>query len=68
MPTLTGQLEALGIHSAWLDGEIVVQRSDGTPDFNALQNSLDSNSSESVVYFLFDVPFSEGYDLRQVQL
>ena len=68
MPTLTGQLEALGIHSAWLDGEIVVWRPDGTPDFNALQNSLDSNGSENVVYFLFDVPFYEGYDLRQVQL
>lgn len=68
LPRLISELEALGVRSGWLDGEIVVLRSDGTPDFNALQNSLDSNKSQDVVYFLFDVPFFEGYDLRKAQL
>jgi len=39
---LAAALEAWGLRSSWLDGEIVVQREDGTPDFNALQNAIDS--------------------------
>ena len=31
-----------GIDSAWLDGEIVVMSEAGVPDFNALQNAIDS--------------------------
>lgn len=40
----------------------------GTPDFNALQNTFDASRTDSIVYFVFDVPFFEGYDLRQVPL
>src|SRR5689334_15169320 len=45
MPRLVKELQTLGPQSAWLDGEIVVQRSDGVPDFNALQNALDTSTS-----------------------
>src|SRR5690242_6311064 len=51
-----------------LDGEIVVLNSKGVPDFNALQNILDQRVARNVVYFLFDVPYFEGYDLRKVKL
>ena len=34
------------------------------PDFNALQNAFDRRASTDIVYFLFDVPFFDGYDLR----
>ena len=68
MPHLIGELETIGVRDAWLDGEIVVQKADGTPDFGALQNSLDRKSSGDIVYFLFDVPFFQGYDLRKVEL
>jgi bifunctional non-homologous end joining protein LigD len=53
-----------GLASTWLDGEIVVQRADGTPDFNALQNAIDSSKSDAIRYFLFDLPFHDGIDLR----
>ncbi|MDO9437735.1 DNA ligase D [Hydrogenophaga sp.] len=69
MPQLAAALGELGVKSAWLDGEIVVMGSNGTPDFNALQNAFDKKArSADIVFFLFDVPFFEGYDLREVEL
>jgi bifunctional non-homologous end joining protein LigD len=69
MPALARDLADLGVKSAWLDGEIVVLGADGMPDFNALQNAFDRGSATDViVYFLFDVPFFEGYDLRSEPL
>ena len=68
MPGLVKALSGLGLHGAWLDGEIVVMGKTGTPDFNALQNAFDRSRTEAIDYFLFDVPYFEGYDLRAVPL
>ncbi len=69
MPKLVAELEALGLRSAWLDGEIVVQGEHGLPSFNALQNAFDrKTSADTVVYFVFDLPYLEGWDLRGVAL
>lgn len=68
MPALAAELAALKLQSSWLDGEIVVLGANGLPDFNALQNALDKASSASICYFLFDLPFFEGHDLRRVPL
>ena len=68
LASLAAAVEGLGIGSAGLDGEIVVLAADGTPDFNALQNAFDAARTDSIVYFLFDVPFLEGRDLRRVPL
>ena len=51
-----------------LDGEIVVMNGDGLPDFNALQNAIDNAASEAIEYFVFDLPFHDGRDLRKVPL
>jgi bifunctional non-homologous end joining protein LigD len=59
---------ALELGCAWLDGEIVVLAANGVPDFNALQNSIDNAKTANVVYFVFDLPFHAGQDLRQVPL
>jgi bifunctional non-homologous end joining protein LigD len=66
--SLARAIEALCIGSAWLDGELVVLKEDGTPDFNALQNAFDAAHTESIRCFLFDVPYFEGLDLRRVAL
>jgi len=66
MPTLAEAVEQLGIGEAWLDGEIVVLDAHGAPDFNALQNAMDSGRNSEIVYFVFDVPYSGGMDLRAV--
>ncbi len=67
MPGLVREIEEMGLKSAWLDGEIVVLGPTGSPDFNALQNAFDrGRGAEQIVYFLFDAPFFEGHDLRDV--
>src|SRR5512143_1835496 len=65
MPGPVKELANFGVESGWLDGEIVVLRGNGVPDFNALQNAFDRRGSADIVYVLFDVPFFDGYDLRQ---
>ena len=68
MKPLAAAIESLGIASGWLDGEIVVMNGDGLPDFNALQNAIDNAASEAIEYFVFDLPFHDGNDLRKVPL
>ena len=68
MKSLAAAIEALGVGSAWLDGEILVMNDAGVPDFNALQNAFDASRTEQILCYLFDVPFFEGYDLRKVPL
>ena len=68
MPALAAAIEALGLDSTWLDGEIVVMSEAGVPDFNALQNAIDSVAGEEIDYFVFDLPFHAGRDLRKVPL
>jgi bifunctional non-homologous end joining protein LigD len=50
-----------------LDGEITVLR-DGLPSFSALQNAIDGRKNQDIVYFLFDLTYLDGKDLRQVPL
>lgn len=69
MPRLVQELGQLGLKSAWLDGEIVVLNEQGLPSFNALQKAFDRGTgSDAIVLFLFDVPYFEGYDLREAAL
>jgi bifunctional non-homologous end joining protein LigD len=68
MPALVKAVQSLGLQSTWLDGEIVVIGKNGTPEFNALQNAFDRSRTESIDYFLFDLPYFEGHDLRATPL
>jgi len=69
MQPLADELATLGLSSAWLDGEAVVLDAKGLPHFNLLQNALDSRGNgEAIVYYVFDLPFLDGYDLRGVPL
>ncbi|WER48845.1 DNA ligase D [Cupriavidus sp. WKF15] len=67
LASLAREVEKLDISEGWLDGEIVVLR-DGLPDFNALQNAIDGGHNERILYFVFDIPYWEGKDLRRVPL
>jgi bifunctional non-homologous end joining protein LigD len=68
MPGIVAELKELALDTAWLDGEVVVLGTDGTPDFNALQNAFDRSAAADILYFLFDVPYFQGHDLRGVPL
>ena len=65
---LAESVGSLGIESAWIDGEIVVMGTNGMPNFNALQNSIDNARTKDVIYFVFDLPYHGGKDLREVPL
>jgi len=59
---------AFPVKQAILDGEIVILRPDGTSDFQALQDLLQSGGTGRPVYYLFDIPHYNGYDLTRVPL
>ena len=59
---------ALGLDQAWLDTEMVVLNDAGIPDFNRLQNAIDSARAQDIVVFAFDLPFFDGKDLRALPL
>jgi bifunctional non-homologous end joining protein LigD len=68
LPHLARAVEKLGLKNTWLDGEIVVPGADGRASFQALQNAFDAGSDAKIVYYVFDVPFLGGKDLRQLPL
>ena len=68
MPEQAKALAELDVDAAWLDGEVVVANEDGLPDFQALQNAFEAGSSQQIVFYLFDIPYLNGQDLRAVPL
>ena len=52
----------------WYDGEIVVHDENGRPNFGLLQQAFDGSETSHIVFFLFDVPYLNGYDMREVPL
>lgn len=67
LPEIRQAIEALGLNSAQLDGELIAV-TEGQPDFNALQQTLSGESASPLVYMLFDLPHLEGYDLSHCPL
>ncbi|MGK5069375.1 DNA ligase D [Janthinobacterium sp. RT4P48] len=61
---LHAALQKLGLPPGWYDGEIVVIGADGRPDFGALQRAFEADTTSEIVYYLFDVPYFDGHDLR----
>ena len=68
LPHLVAAIKALKLRASWLDGEIVVADAHGVPDFQALQNAFESEQTGRIEYVLFDLPFHEGRDLRELPL
>ena len=64
LSSLAKAVKALKLPDGWYDGEIVVPDEQGLPDFGALQNALDGEGGDDIVFYLFDLPFCEGEDLR----
>jgi bifunctional non-homologous end joining protein LigD len=51
-----------------LDGEIVALDHNGAPDFAGLQAALSDGKTDALVFFVFDVLFVDGEDLRALPL
>ena len=67
-PAAVKALAALGLDSAFLDGEIVALDEQGASDFQRLQNWLQRGDDDSLVYYVFDAPHLAGYDLTGAPL
>lgn len=66
MPALVHALAQLPLASGWIDGEVLVLDAQGLPDFQALQNAFSGQGT--LVYYVFDLPFADGQDLRALPL
>lgn len=65
---LQSAFERLKLPPGWYDGEIVVPNDAGIPYFGALQQAFDTQRTNDVVLYLFDLPFVDGHDLRSAHL
>ena len=74
-PELSGITAAVDAREALLDGEVVVLDGTGRSDFQRLQSRMGVRnpspkllSTEPVVYYVFDILYCDGYDLRGIPL
>ena len=74
-PELASLPQHLNVKQAILDGEIVVLDENGRSEFERMQQRMnvqcpspDLLSRYPVTYFLFDLVYCDGYDLREVPL
>ena len=61
-------LSKLETDHTWLDGEVVVLDAHGVSSFQALQNAFERRSDSGVLYFVFDLLYEGGADLRALPL
>jgi bifunctional non-homologous end joining protein LigD len=66
--TLHKALLKAKLPDGWYDGEIVVHDANGRPNFGLLQLAFDGSNTADIVYFLFDAPYLDGRDMRDVPL
>jgi bifunctional non-homologous end joining protein LigD len=65
-PAVVRSLEKLDFNAV-LDGEIVVLDKDGKPRFQNIQQ-YDPAGANPIIYYVFDILYLDGYDLRNVPL
>jgi bifunctional non-homologous end joining protein LigD len=68
LPGLVEALRSMDLPDGWYDGEIIMPGEDVPADFQALQRAFDSQRTGQIVYYLFDLPYCAGHDLREVPL
>ncbi len=69
VPALAQAMEALPAKDAWLDGEIAVLDPEGKSSFHALQKELsDDAKGTPICYYVFDLLYLDGRDLRGLPL
>lgn len=68
LPGLVKALQEMELPDGWYDGEIIMPGQDTPADFQALQGAFDSARTGQIVYYLFDLPYCAGHDLRDVPL
>jgi bifunctional non-homologous end joining protein LigD len=67
-PSLAAAAERLRAKSALLDGEVVVLDAHGISHFQSLQEALSPGRTQDLLYFVFDLLYLDGRDLRSLPL
>ena len=65
---ITDDLLATGAETAIFDGEIVVENQSGLSNFSALQSDLSEGRTDRFGYYIFDLLYLSGHDLRAAPL
>ena len=60
--------EGSALPDALIDGEIVALDQHGVPNFSTLQAAISDGKTDNLIFFVFDLLFSEGEDLRRLPL
>jgi bifunctional non-homologous end joining protein LigD len=60
--------DAEGLPDCLIDGEVCALDHSGAPDFPALQAALSDDKTGDLIFFAFDLLFTEGLDLRNLPL
>jgi DNA primase len=66
--SITQALRLLAARDAILDGEVVVLDERGAADPAELQRDINAGRTDRLVYFVFDLLYLDGFDLRSARL
>lgn len=67
-PAIRKAVKSLGLKTAILDGEVVVEDDAGASSFVKLVEALKGGRSAEMVYYVFDALYLDGHDLRDTPL
>jgi bifunctional non-homologous end joining protein LigD len=67
-PELVAALADLPLRSALFDGEVTLVDAEGRTSFQALQNAFSGGARAGLTYFVFDLLYLDGEDLRALPL
>jgi bifunctional non-homologous end joining protein LigD len=67
-PFLLSSLGKFPVENAILDGEVVALDEKGKTDFQKLQGSLKAKNDRSLRYYVFDILYLDGRDLKDLPL
>ncbi len=68
LSSLSTTVAKLPVETAIIDGEVVMMAADGTTSFQALQNRIGAGQDSALRYYVFDLLYLNGYDLRALRL
>jgi bifunctional non-homologous end joining protein LigD len=67
-PEIAEALKRIAVGQAVFDGEVAALLPNGASNFQALQAALSEQKTSQLVYFVFDLLFLDGQDLRTLPL
>lgn len=67
-PEVVQSLQKLTVKNAILDGEVVAVDKDGVSQFQLLQDYRKQKEGVTLIYYVFDALYLDGYDLRDLPL